>query len=175
MLIKSRPDSDNTSLTPSQTSTKKASALLSISKAFSLAGLRLGWIAAPAEVIQQVSIHRDYDTISVGIIDDYFASQALENKDQILARSKAIAKGNLRVLADWVEREPLITWTKPCSGTTALLKFDVPMSSYDLCVSLLKSYRRHVYPGLGTGHGRICTHRLCEYTFDINARVNQDD
>lgn len=45
-----------------------------MSKAFSLAGLRLGWVAAPPEVIHAVSIHRDYTTISVGGLDDHFAA-----------------------------------------------------------------------------------------------------
>ena len=49
-----------------------------MSKAFSLAGLRLGWIAAPKEIIEAVMIHRDYDTISVGMIDDHFSALALE-------------------------------------------------------------------------------------------------
>lgn len=53
-----------------------------MSKTYSLAGLRLGWIAAPPEVISEVSIHRDYTTISVGMLDDYFASLALENQGQ---------------------------------------------------------------------------------------------
>ena len=53
----------------------------SMSKAFSLAGLRLGWIAAPPGVIHAVSIHRDYNTISVSMVDDLLASIALENKD----------------------------------------------------------------------------------------------
>ena len=49
-----------------------------MSKAYSLAGLRLGWITAPDNFIEDVMIHRDYDTISVGMIDDYFATLALE-------------------------------------------------------------------------------------------------
>ncbi|MAJ54299.1 MAG: aminotransferase, partial [Cellvibrionales bacterium TMED79] len=35
-----------------------------MSKVFSLAGLRVGWVIAPQEVREQVLIHRDYDTIS---------------------------------------------------------------------------------------------------------------
>lgn len=109
-----------------------------MSKAFSLAGLRLGWIAAPREVIETVMIHRDYDTISVGMIDDYFAALALENRDRILARSHAVTRGNLAFLSDWVDGEPDISWVRPHSGTTALLKYDLPMSSRDFCVQLLQ-------------------------------------
>jgi len=41
-----------------------------MSKACSLAWLRLGRVAAPPEVIAAVSIQRDYDTIFVGVLDD---------------------------------------------------------------------------------------------------------
>ncbi|MFK0276897.1 aminotransferase [Ensifer sp. NPDC090286] len=110
----------------------------SMSKTFSLAGLRLGWIVAPPELIQAVSVHRDYNTISVGMLDDHFAAIALENKDKILARSQAITRTNLAILSDWVDAEPLISWIRPQSGTTALLKYDLPMTSEDFCLQLLQ-------------------------------------
>lgn len=118
-----------------------------MSKAFSLAGLRLGWIAAPREIIEAVMIHRDYDTISVGMIDDHFAALALENRERVLARSHAITRGNLEILSDWVMNEPLITWVKPKSGTTALLKYDLEITSRDLCVRLLKKTGVMFTPG----------------------------
>ncbi len=122
-----------------------------MSKAFSLAGLRLGWIAAAPEVIEAVSVHRDYDTISVGMIDDHFAAIALENKDKILARSHRITRGNLAILADWVENEPLISWVKPQAGTTALLHYDLPIASRDLCVELLTETGVMFTPGSALG------------------------
>lgn len=118
-----------------------------MSKAFSLAGLRLGWIAAPGEVIEAVSVHRDYDTISVGVIDDHFAALALEHRDRILARSRAITRTNLAMLDDWMEREPRMSWVKPRSGTTALLKYDHPMTSREFCLSLLERTGVLLTPG----------------------------
>ncbi len=110
----------------------------SMSKTFSLAGLRLGWIVASPELIRAVSVHRDYNTISVGMLDDHFAAIALENKDKILARSQKITRTNLAILSDWVDAEPLISWIKPQSGTTALLKYDLPMTSEVFCLQLLQ-------------------------------------
>ena len=109
-----------------------------MSKAFSLAGLRLGWVAGPSEVIEAVSVHRDYDTISVGKLDDYFAALALENRDRVLARSQRITRENLGLLADWVAAEPGIDWIKPKSGTVTLLKYDAPVGSHEFCVRLME-------------------------------------
>lgn len=129
-----------------------------MSKAFSLAGLRLGWLTAPTDVIEKVLIHRDYNTISVGMIDDYLASLALENHDKILARSRAITRGNLDVLAGWVAAEPRISWVRPQSGTTALLKYDIDLPSRELCVRMLEATGVLMTPGSAMdmeGHVRI--------------------
>jgi len=126
---------------------EKGISTASMSKAFSLAGLRLGWIASSKEALEAVSIHRDYDTIAVGMIDDYFATIALESYERILARSQDITRGNLSLLEDWVEKESLVSWIKPKSGTTALLKYDLPINSRDLCVKILQETGVMFTPG----------------------------
>ena len=126
---------------------EKGIATAGMSKAYSLAGLRVGWIVAPAEVTEQVLIHRDYDTISVGIINDHFATMALENKDKLLARSQKITRDNLAVLAEWVAVQPRVSWVKPRAGTTTMLKIDVPMTSREFCVDLLQKTGVMMTPG----------------------------
>ncbi len=111
----------------------------SMSKAFSLAGLRLGWLVAPAEVLKAAEIHRDYNTISVGILDDHLAAIALEHADQILARSRSVVRTNLAAVDHWVRSEPAVQYVKPRAGTTTLLRYDAPIASRDFCVRLLES------------------------------------
>lgn len=119
----------------------------SMSKAYSLAGLRLGWIVGPKSLLEAVFIHRDYNTISVGMLDDYFAALALENRDKILKRSRDITRTNLAILSQWVEREALISWVKPKSGTTAFLKLMMDMPSRDFCLKLLEETGVMLTPG----------------------------
>ncbi|HNB25540.1 MAG TPA: aminotransferase [Alphaproteobacteria bacterium] len=119
----------------------------SMSKTYSLAGLRLGWIVAPKDLLHAVSIHRDYNTISVSMLDDHFAAIALEHRARILSRSQAITRGNLAILSDWVAKEPRISWVKPQSGTTALLKYDLPLTSQEFCVRLLEKTGVMLTPG----------------------------
>lgn len=119
----------------------------SMSKSFSLAGLRLGWMVAPLDIVDDAERHRDYSTISVGMINDYLAAIALEHSEEVLARSRTITRDNLAILSDWVDAEPTIQWVKPKSGTTALLHYDVEMSSWDFCVSLLEQTGVMFTPG----------------------------
>ncbi|MDR1657416.1 MAG: aminotransferase [Deltaproteobacteria bacterium] len=120
----------------------------SMSKVYSLAGLRLGWMASRApRLLESVMTHRDYNTISVGRLDDHLASLALESKNAILTRSHAITRGNRRVLAQWVDNEPLISWSPPLSGTTALLELHLAISSWDFCVRLVEQTGVMLCPG----------------------------
>ena len=118
-----------------------------MSKVFSLAGLRVGWVVAPTELTEKIMIHRDYDTISVGMINDHFAAMALENADKVLARSQAITRENLAILDNWVKHEPRVDWVKPRAGTTAMLKLDNPKSSREFCIDLLEKTGVMLTPG----------------------------
>ncbi len=123
----------------------------SMSKAYSLAGLRLGWAVAPTEVIEGISIHRDYDTISVGMIDDYFATLALEHGEALLARSRAMTARNRVVLDEWIANEPRISWVRPRSGTTAFLQYDLDLPSHELCTAVVKDTGVMLTPGSALG------------------------
>ena len=118
-----------------------------MSKVFSLAGLRVGWVVAPKELTEKIMIHRDYDTISVGMINDHFAAIALENASKVLARSQAITRENLAILDRWITNEPRVDWVKPRAGTTAMLKLDIPMSSREFGIDLLEKTGVMLTPG----------------------------
>lgn len=119
----------------------------SMSKTWSLAGLRVGWIVAPAEVIGRVQIHRDYNTISVGMLNDLLASIALENRGAILKRNHCILRTNLALLDEWIAGEARLSYVKPRSGTTAWVRIDTQMTSREFCVALLEKTGVMFTPG----------------------------
>ena len=120
----------------------------SMSKVFSLAGLRMGWIATPCdEVVAQCRERRDYDTISCGVLDDIFASLALENKDAVLARNREIVLKNRKILDDWVNGQEKVRYSKPAAGNTALLYYDYDIPSRELCTRLLRETGVFFTPG----------------------------
>lgn len=120
----------------------------SMSKAFSLAGLRMGWIVSQdKELIELCSERRDYDTISCGVLDDMIASLALENKDAIINRNREIVIKNRKILDQWVNSDSHVSYVKPQAGNTALVYYDVDMPSTEFCTKLLKETGVFFTPG----------------------------
>ena len=56
-------------------------ATASLSKVYSFAGLRLGWIKGPKQLIDEINFRRDYTIISTGPWNDYLATVVLQHKD----------------------------------------------------------------------------------------------
>ena len=126
---------------------EKAIVTGSLSKSFSLAGLRLGWIRADKEVVDECILHRDYTTISCNIITDALASLAFKHSRRILKRNLNIIRTNHRILAQWLDDEPLIKWIPPIAGSTAFLHYNLPTPSLDLCVRLIREHGVFLVPG----------------------------
>ena len=126
----------------------KGISVSSMSKVFSLAGIRLGWIAThdKAAVAAMLS-HRDYNLISCGMLDETIAALALSHSDKLLARNRAIVRENLAEVDRWVSEESHVSYVKPMAGTTALIHYDLDIPSYDLCMDMYKKTGAFVTPG----------------------------
>lgn len=118
-----------------------------LSKAFSLAGLRVGWAVASDEVTERLLIHRDYDTIAVGRLNDHLAALALEAADRILARSRAITRTNLALVDAFVAAQPRLDWVRPQAGTTGMLRLETAQTDRAFCLDLLDKTGVMLTPG----------------------------
>ena len=111
----------------------------SMSKSWSMAGVRLGWIVTrDMNLIHRCHERRDYDTISCAVIDDKLAALALANKDKIIERNREILNTNRKILDDWVNATPEVYYQRPVAGTTALVYYKKNMPSRELCDRLIK-------------------------------------
>lgn len=126
----------------------KGISVSSMSKVFSLAGLRLGWIAThDMEAIKTMLSHRDYNLVSCGMFDEAVAGLALAHSDKLLERNRGIVRENLAILDAWVASEPRLTYTKPQAGTTALVYYDYDLPSYEFCERMYHETGAFVTPG----------------------------
>lgn len=119
----------------------------SLSKLFSLAGLRLGWVKAETSVIHMLSVRRDYSIISTGPLVDTLGTIALSHKDEILSRSKKIADANKAVIHKWLETEPRCSLVFPETGTVGFLKYNADIPSAVLAEDILHEYGVFFVPG----------------------------
>lgn len=119
----------------------------SLSKTYSLAGLRMGWVTASEAVIQGINRQRDYHIISCGKVNDRLAALALENRDKIVGRSLELVARNKDILSQWIEKQPHISWLEPQGGTTALLRYDMDIPSQKLCARLQAESGVMLLPG----------------------------
>ena len=99
----------------------------SLSKAYSLAGIRMGWIACKNKaVIEACAGARHYTTISVSMLDQAVAAEALSENcvHALLGRNIQLAKTNLAILDKFIEEHRwACSWVKPLAGTTAFVRF----------------------------------------------------
>ena len=127
---------------------EKGISVSSMSKVFSLAGLRLGWIAShDSEFIKSCLSHRDYNLISCGMFDEAVAAVALRHADKLLVRNRKIVRDNLAILDNWVQSEKHVSYVRPEAGTTALVYYDLPIDSYDFAVEMYRQTGAFVTPG----------------------------
>ena len=127
---------------------EKGISVSSMSKVFSLAGIRMGWIATHDKAAVKAFLsHRDYNLISCGMFDDAVASLALRHSDEMIRRNQAIVRENLAILDEWVQAHPHFYYTKPQAGTTALVYYDYDIPSYEFCERLYHETGSFVTPG----------------------------
>ncbi|KAM7191809.1 hypothetical protein V8F20_009172 [Naviculisporaceae sp. PSN 640] len=126
----------------------------SMSKAFALAGLRVGWVASrDPSIIKAIAHARDYTTISVSQLDDAVASYALSPAvlPSLLERNIQLASTNLGLLSNFVERySNVCSWVRPTAGTTALIQFKKKgelVKDSEFVVDLLEKTKILVMPG----------------------------
>ncbi|KAI1334553.1 PLP-dependent transferase [Xylariaceae sp. FL0016] len=126
----------------------------SMSKAWALAGIRVGWVASKdPSIMKRITTARDYTTISVSQLDDQVARYALSPsvRSQLLARNINLARSNLRLLEEFMQTHASnCSWVKPTSGTTAFIEFKKngePIDDETFCRDVLDKTKVMFLPG----------------------------
>lgn len=126
----------------------------SLSKAYSLAGIRCGWIASRNKsIIEKCAEARDYTAISVGILDQQVAAYALgpNTVHSLLGRNIGLARTNLEILDRFmIKYDEYCSWVKPVAGTTAFVKFardGEPIDAVEFCKQLQEKTGVMFLPG----------------------------
>lgn len=120
-----------------------------MTKAFGLAGLRIGWLAAQnTEFIQEVGSYKLYTSICNSAPSEILALIALRAKDKILKRNREIMLNNLEILDSFMnQHQKYLSWDRPQSGTMAVIKLLLPVSIEKFTQELVEKMGVLIMPG----------------------------
>jgi aspartate/methionine/tyrosine aminotransferase len=154
-----------------------------LSKAFALAGLRLGWIATHDASLRDRMVRlKDYTTICGSAPSEVLAVMALRARDRIVGRSRTIIAENLPLLdAFFTRNSGQFSWVRPRAGSIAFprLRSDVPGEIDRFCAELVESEGVLLLPGsrfehegnhFRIGYGRADMPRALERLQEFVAR-----
>lgn len=122
----------------------------SLSKAYGLPGLRLGWIVGPVDQIGELWGRTDYTTIAPANVSDALACVALEpdTRARILERTRGIVRANLGLVKSWMaEQGGRFSYQSPDAGAICYARYDAAINSTEFAEKLRLEKDVLVVPG----------------------------
>jgi aspartate/methionine/tyrosine aminotransferase len=121
----------------------------SLSKAYGLPGLRIGWIVGPADAIDRLWAWQDYVTISTGMLDNRLAAIALlpDVRARLFDRARSYVRRGFANLARWAAARDDVEVFPPQAGAISLVKYRQAINSTALAMRLIEEQSTLVAPG----------------------------
>jgi aspartate/methionine/tyrosine aminotransferase len=111
-------------LPPAAECSDRAMSLGVMSKAFGLAGIRIGWLAMrDAATRQRIAALKDYTTICNSAPSEILALIGLRARTRLIERARTIIDSNLVLLDDFFRRHARrFAWVRPAAGSVGFPK-----------------------------------------------------
>ncbi|MBN2230531.1 MAG: aminotransferase class I/II-fold pyridoxal phosphate-dependent enzyme [Candidatus Thorarchaeota archaeon] len=123
----------------------------SLSKAYGLPGLRLGWAVCPDEqTAKELWSYSDYTTICPAKTCDWLATLALNPKVQAMIRKRTrdLLKENWGIMKNWLDSHgDLFEYVPPSAAAICFIRQKTGLSSLDLVFRLMKEKSVLISPG----------------------------
>lgn len=154
-------------------------AMNSLSKAYGLPGLRLGWVVGPAEQIDQIWARHEYTTISTTMLSNKLATIALapDVRPRLIHRTREYIRRGFPILDAWQEdHEGVFDLVPPKAAAIAFLRYHIDINSTELVERLMHEKSVLVAPGDHFGldrHLRISFGLAPDYVRAGLARIHE--
>ncbi|HEU5132037.1 MAG TPA: capreomycidine synthase [Pyrinomonadaceae bacterium] len=123
-----------------------------LSKAYGLPGLRVGWCLAAPDVLDRLVELRDYTTLALSPLVEHVAARAIENGDLLLKPRLVQARHNLELLSSWVERhKEFVSMVRPQGGVCAFMRLHDVADVEDFCRQFAGEHGVLLVPGTSFG------------------------
>jgi aspartate/methionine/tyrosine aminotransferase len=132
----------------------KVLAVGSMSKAYGLPGLRIGWVVGPPQTVADIWLRHEYNTITASMLSNHLAAYALSPavRPRLMQRSRNYVRAGYEVLQDWMDRQDgLFSYTPPEASAVTFIRYHLDVNSTVLMEKLCREVG--VFVGAGDSFG----------------------
>ena len=120
----------------------------SVSKAYGLPGLRIGWLVCENnKLMENFLAAKEQIVLCNSVIDEQLALNALVQKSHILKNVEQHLETNFMLVKEWLQTEDRVETTLPQGGCVCLVKIKDAIDTAKFYQMLLKHYSTYVGPG----------------------------
>jgi aspartate/methionine/tyrosine aminotransferase len=122
----------------------------SMSKAYGLPGLRIGWVVGPPNTLDEIWARHEYTTISATMLSNKLAAIALsvEVRPRIIERTREYIRKGYPVLQQWMDgHKETFSFTPPDAAAITFVRYHLDINSTDFTERLRKEKSVLIVPG----------------------------
>ncbi len=128
----------------------KVVAVGSLSKAYGLPGLRIGWAVAPEKIVDEIWKRHEYTTLSATMLSNHLAAIALspEVQPRLMERTRNYIRKGFPILEQWMNRhEGTFSFTPPNAAAIAFVRYHLNINSTKFAERLINKKSVLLVPG----------------------------
>lgn len=128
----------------------RAISVASMSKAYGLPGLRIGWAVTADPALRELLLAAKEQIVICGpTIDEHIAGRVLADRDRILPPILADVRDRLAVVQAWLDAQDTFEWVPPRGGVVGFVRFrpGVAVDTGAFYQRLLADHGTYVGPG----------------------------
>jgi aspartate/methionine/tyrosine aminotransferase len=122
----------------------------SMSKAYGLPGLRVGWaVCRDPQLSETLLAAKEQMVICGATIDEAIAGRVLTDRARILPPIVADVRARLQIVREWMRTQANFEWVEPSGGVVGLVRFrpEVEVDTAHFYATLLADHGTYVGPG----------------------------
>jgi aspartate/methionine/tyrosine aminotransferase len=128
----------------------KVLAIGSMSKAYGLPGLRIGWVVGPVGTVDELWARHEYTTIDTTMLSNKLAAIALspEVRPRIIQRVRDYIRRGFPVLDEWLKsHKGTFSLIPPQAAAIAFIRYQLDVNSTELVERLIREKSVLIIPG----------------------------
>lgn len=130
----------------------------SLSKAYGMPGLRLGWVVAPFELVDEIWARHEYTTLSASMLSNHLAAIALsaQVRPVLIERARRYIRKGYPILEEWMaSQDGRFSVVPPQAAAVAFVRYHAEVNSTRLVERLIREKSVLIVPGDHFGMDRF--------------------